>query len=119
MHWTFSQPAGNLKGREVAYGSIFRTSERLIGVTEVGLVELSGGLAKLSPLIFQSDCNELVKVEIAWTRLEYLIRLPYLCIYKNSIWCQVAVYQTSIVMQELQCFANLFQSFLNLELVDF
>jgi hypothetical protein len=34
------------------------TSERLIGVTEVGFVELSGGLAKLKPLIFQSDYGD-------------------------------------------------------------
>jgi len=37
------------------YESILRTSERLMGVTDVGFVELSGGLAKLRPLIFQSD----------------------------------------------------------------
>jgi hypothetical protein len=36
-------------------GSTFRTSERFIGVTEEAFVELSGGLVKLSPLIFQSD----------------------------------------------------------------
>jgi len=28
-----------------------------MGITELALVEPSGGLEKLKPLIFQSDCN--------------------------------------------------------------
>ena len=31
------------------------TSDKLMGCTEVGLVEFSGGLEKASPLSFQSD----------------------------------------------------------------
>jgi hypothetical protein len=41
---------------------MFRVSERLIGVTDEGFVEPSGGLEKLNPLIFQSDCNRSANV---------------------------------------------------------
>jgi hypothetical protein len=42
---------------------MLRASERLIGVTEVAFVELSGGLAKLRPLIFQSDYEVLADLD--------------------------------------------------------
>jgi hypothetical protein len=48
-----------LRLSECTYGSILSVSERLIGVTEVAFVELSGGLEKLSPLIFQSDYGKI------------------------------------------------------------
>lgn len=41
---------------------MFRVSERLMGVTEEGFVEPSGGLEKLNPLIFQSDCKRSANV---------------------------------------------------------
>lgn len=37
---------------------MLRASERLMGCTEVGFVEFSGGLEKAKPLIFQSDYIE-------------------------------------------------------------
>lgn len=88
-----------------------RTSRRLMGWIELWPFEPSGGLQKDRPLSFQSDYRRSALCVRDGTRFVFSTCLS---VDENGIWRQVAMDETGIVVQELQCLADLQQALLYL-----